>query len=102
MKRRKVGESVGFGKRLMKSIVTKGGLTHNEKNRILAYQWAMFHTDNNMEITQASKAFQWQLNQWDKRQRKEWREAMETAFKTHYDENESLRKSIESQKHGPP
>jgi hypothetical protein len=91
-----------FWKTLDEIYCYKGGLDTQRKNRIMAYQWAMFHSDNNMEITQASKAFQWQLNQWDERQRKEWREAMETAFKTHYDENESLRKSIESQKHGPP
>jgi hypothetical protein len=41
------------------------------------------------------------LNQWDEQQRKEWREAMDSAFKTFYNSNESLRKTIEEQKNGP-
>ena len=91
-----------FWKTLDEAYCYKGGIDLQREMRIMAYQLAMSQSDSNTEIAQAARAFQRQLNQWDERQRKEWREAMDNAFRTLYNSSESLRKSIEEQKNGPP
>jgi hypothetical protein len=84
-----------FWKTLDDAYCYKGGIDLQRKNRIMVYQLAMSQSDSNAEIAQTAKVFQRQLNQWDERQHKEWREAMDSAFKTLYNSSESLRKSIE-------
>jgi hypothetical protein len=78
------------------------GMSMQRKRRIAAYQFALSLPQDEDGIPQIVESLKWRLNQWDETQRKEWREAMDTAFKKFYDTNQSLRKSIESQKNGPP
>ena len=91
-----------FWSRLDTAYSLQNGMAAQRKNRVAAYRMAQHLAHENKEVAQTAHVFEWQLNQWNERQRHEWRAAMDLAFKTFYDSNESLRKSIESQKQGPP
>jgi hypothetical protein len=82
--------------------INTDGMAMQRKRRIAAYKFAVTYSKDDEAISQIAETLKWRLNQWDEAQRKEWLDAMNTAFKNFYDSNESLRKSIESQKNGPP
>ena len=83
----------------------KGGSQYQWKNRVALYQSATAMIANEEQDLNAqiiAKSRKWRLNQWDKEQRDEWNRTVQRAWKTFYDSNESLRKTLESQKEGVP
>jgi hypothetical protein len=85
-------------KTLDNTYIKTNSMAMQRKRRFVAYKFALSLPQDEDGIPQIVEALKWQLNLWDEAQRKEWREAMDTAFKKFYNTNESLRKSIESQK----
>jgi hypothetical protein len=83
----------------------KDGMEHQRKGRIAAYVAASHDaessdTESRDTEKQLAYAIKWRLNQWDEKQRKEWRETVQRAWQHFYDTNEGLRKSIEGHKKG--
>ncbi|MDR1383664.1 MAG: hypothetical protein LBJ67_07450 [Planctomycetaceae bacterium] len=93
---------VSFWNKLDNTYDKVSGMAIQRKQRIAIYQAAIEMSKQDKNMIPAVESMKWRLNQWDETQRKEWLEAMGTAFKKQYDTSESLRKSIESQKEGPP
>jgi hypothetical protein len=79
-----------------------GGANLQRENKLIVYRASTHYEQDSVDIQQLTRAIKFRLNLWDDIQRKEWRESMETAFKKIYEENESIRKTIESHKDGPP
>ncbi|MDR1478958.1 MAG: hypothetical protein LBJ00_08450, partial [Planctomycetaceae bacterium] len=92
-----------FWNNLDKIYAKVGGMAMQRKRRIAAYQKSVAMTQEDKKVFEPIvDSMKWRLNQWDEALRKEWREAMEAAFKNLYESNESVRKSIEEQKNGTP
>ncbi|MDR1923340.1 MAG: hypothetical protein LBQ66_03105, partial [Planctomycetaceae bacterium] len=81
-----------------------GGMAVQRKWRIDTYRFAKARarTTNNEKMAKIAEYLEWTLNQWDDKQKKEWRDTMEAAFKKYYDTSPTLWKTIEEQKNGVP
>ncbi|MDR2440051.1 MAG: hypothetical protein LBE12_11885 [Planctomycetaceae bacterium] len=93
---------ISFWNKLDYTYDKVGGMAIQRKRRIAICQTANEMLKHDEKIKPIVESLKWQLNQWDDEQRKEWLEAMKTAFKNFYDDDPDLRQTIEYQKYGSP
>jgi hypothetical protein len=91
-----LGRQVGLlWKTLDDKYAVTGGMEQQRKGRIAAYQTATFFSDREDSLQQLADSLKWRLNQWDEKQRQEWRNFMKKAHEEFLIRVPAQRKAIE-------
>ncbi|MDR2344739.1 MAG: hypothetical protein LBE18_01610 [Planctomycetaceae bacterium] len=76
----------------------KDNIGLQRKVRIDLYRKTESLANEDENLSQINRVIKWRLNQWDIKQRKEWRDAMEEAFRNLYNNDKILQKAIKEGK----